>query len=141
MEESKKKIILQVVIFAITFMVAFFGTQYLMKGGNSSDNELIKISDELNKKCPVMVDSETQLDNSKVFDNTLQYNYTLINVAKNDTTFDSAGAKKFIQKNAQGNLDNRPEMKVYRDKKIALKYNYRDKNGKKLFDFIINSKK
>jgi hypothetical protein len=141
MEESKKKIISQVAIFAVTFIVAFFGTQYLMKGSNSSDKELIKISDDMNKKCPIMVDNETQLDNSKVFDNTLQYNYTLVNVVKNDSSFDLIGAKKFIMKNAQDNLDNRPEMKSYREKKVALKYNYKDKNGKNLFDFTVNVKK
>jgi hypothetical protein len=141
MEESKMKIISQVAIFAVTFIVAFFGTQYLMKGSNSSDKELIKISDDMNKKCPIMVDNETQLDNSKVFDNTLQYNYTLVNVVKNDSSFDLIGAKKFIMKNAQDNLDNRPEMKSYREKKVALKYNYKDKNGKNLFDFTVNVKK
>jgi hypothetical protein len=141
MEKSKKKLVLQVAIFAITFIVAFFGTQCLMKSTNSSDKELMKISDDMNKKCPIMVDNETQLDNSEVFDNTLQYNYTLVNVAKNDASFDSAGAKQFIMKNAQENLDNRPEMKTYREKKISLKYNYKDKNGKTLFDFTINAKK
>ncbi len=141
MEESKKKIISQVAIFAVTFIVAFFGTQYLMKSINSSDKELMKISDDMNKKCPIMVDNETQLDNSKVFDNTLQYNYTLVNVVRNDSSFDLIGAKKFIMKNAQDNLDNRPEMKSYREKKVALKYNYKDKNGKNLFDFTINAKK
>ena len=141
MEESKNKIISQVAIFAVTFIVAFFGTQYLMKSTNSSDKELMKISDDMNKKCPIMVDNETQLDNSKVFDNTLQYNYTLVNVVRNDSSFDLIGAKKFIMKNAQDNLDNRPEMKSYREKKIALKYNYKDKNGKNLFDFTINAKK
>jgi hypothetical protein len=141
MEESKKKIISQVAIFAVTFIVAFLGTQYLMKSFNSSDKELMKISDDMNKKCPIMIDNETQLDNSKVFDNTLQYNYTLINVVKNVSSFDLVGAKKFIMKNAQDNLDNRPEMKSYREKKVALKYNYKDKSGKKLFDFTINSNK
>ena len=141
MEESKKKIISQVAIFAVTFIVAFLGTQYLMKSFNSSDKELMKISDDMNKKCPIMIDNETQLDNSKVFDNTLQYNYTLINVVKNVSSFDLVGAKKFIMKNAQDNLDNRPEMKSYREKKVALKYNYKDKNGKNLFDFTINAKK
>jgi hypothetical protein len=141
MEESKNKIISQVAIFAVTFIVAFFGTQYLMKSTNSSDKELMKISDDMNKKCPIMVDNETQLDNSKVFDNTLQYNYTLVNVVRNDSSFDLIGAKKFIMKNAQDNLDNRPEMKSYREKKVALKYNYKDKNGKNLFDFTINTKK
>jgi hypothetical protein len=141
MEESKKKIISQVAIFAVTFIVAFLGTQYLMKSFNSSDKELMKISDDMNKKCPIMIDNETQLDNSKVFDNTLQYNYTLINVVKNVSSFDLVGAKKFIMKNAQDNLDNSPEMKSYREKKVALKYNYKDKSGKKLFDFTINSNK
>ena len=141
MEESKNKIISQVAIFAVTFIVAFFGTQYLMKSINSSDKELMKISDDMNKKCPIMVDNETQLDNSKVFDNTLQYNYTLVNVVRNDSSFDLIGAKKFIMKNAQDNLDNRSEMKSYREKKVALKYNYKDKNGKNLFDFTINAKK
>ena len=88
-----------------------------------------------------MVDKDTRLDNASVFENTLQYNYTLINIAKDDAGLDLDGAKKFITKNAQDNLDNRPEMKTYRENKISLKYNYKDKNGKNLFDFTIKANK
>lgn len=141
MEESKKKIISQVIITILTFLVAFFGTTYLMSNFNSADKELNKIAIEINKSAPTMVDKDTRLDNVSVFENTLEYNYTLINIAKDDAGLDLDGAKKFIMKNAQDNLDNRPEMKDYREKKIALKYNYKDKNGKQLFDFTVKTNK
>ena len=141
MEESKKKIISQVIITILTFLVAFFGTRYLMSNFNSADKELKKIAIEINKSAPTMIDKDTRLDNVSVFENTLQYNYTLINIAKDDAGLDLDGAKKFIMKNAQDNLDNRPEMKDYREKKIALKYNYKDKNGKHLFDFTVKTNK
>jgi hypothetical protein len=141
MEESKKKIISQVIITILTFLVAFFGTRYLMSNFNSADKELKKIAIEINKSAPTMVDKDTRLDNVSVFENTLQYNYTLINIAIDDAGLDLDGAKKFIMKNAQDNLDNRPEMKDYREKKIALKYNYKDKNSKQLFDFTVKTNK
>ena len=141
MEESKKKIVSQVIITILTFLVAFFGTRYLMSNFNSADKELKKIAIEINKSTPTMVDKDTRLDNASVFENTLQYNYTLLNVTKNDAGIDLDGAKKFITKNAQDNLDNRPEMKSYRENNISLKYNYKDKNGKNLFNFTIKANK
>ena len=40
-----------------------------------------KLSDEINKTCPKMIDKETRLDNSVALSNrTIQYNYTLLNL-------------------------------------------------------------
>jgi len=45
---------------------------------------LDKVANELNSKTPMMVDSETRLDNVVSIRKTLRYNYTLINFSNND---------------------------------------------------------
>jgi len=139
MGAGNKKLIKQAGIFLIVFIVAFFGTKYLMSK-IKPNYELEKISADINKKGSVMIDAETRLETSSVSGDTLKYIYTLVNVTKEDTTFDGKGAQQFIRTNAQHNLDTDSRMSYYREKKIRLKYLYKDKNGKDLFNFTINTK-
>lgn len=142
MEQSKKKIISQVAIFIVTFAVAFFGTQYLMSNSNSVDKNLKKQALELNRSCPMMVDKDTRLDKIVALENnTIQYNYSLINVVKSDPKFNVEAVKKYIKSKSQENLNTNPEMKEYREKEVSLNYYYKDKNGKFLLDFIIKPEK
>ncbi len=139
MEEGRKKIVKQVVIFVVTFAVAFFGTKYVMSSFNSGNSELEKAVTEINKECPKLIDNETRLDSATSVDNTFQYNYTLVNFSKGDPTVDIESAKKAIRASAQNNFDTNPAMKNFREKDVSLKYSYKDKTGKDLFDFTIKT--
>jgi len=139
MEASKKRLVWQFCLFLVVFVVAFSGTKFLIPK-IVPNYELEKVSAGLNKKGAVMVDKETRLDNSSVSGDTLVYNYTLVNVDSKAAGFSAQGAEQFIQQNAQQNLDNSPNMDYFRKKKVFLKYIYKDKNSKPLFNFTINAK-
>jgi len=142
MEKSKKKIIWQALIFVVTFVVAFFATQYLMSDTSAVDKELKAVAEEMNKSCPMMIDKDTRLDNTIALkNNTLQYNYTLLHIEKGAKDVNVEDIKKYIMSKSQENLNTNPEMDYYREKNTALKYYYKDKKGKYLLDFTITPEK
>ena len=108
----------------ITAKVLFFNS-------SSSDISVQKLTTEINKSCPAMVDVETRLDKvvSSV-DNSVQFNYTLIHRNK-----DSIAIGKL--KNSLGpvilkKIKSSPTLSKYLNKNLTWIYSYNDKNG----DFI-----
>jgi len=133
MDDKKKKIILGISVFVSVTIVI---TQFFLKKDIGSD--LVKMSEELNKNCPVMVDEMTRLDSISVVDSkVVQYNYTVVAVSKDSLITDLEGIKAFLKNNSQNNLDTIKKMEFYRENKIPMKYYYNDKNGKYLLDFTI----
>ena len=138
MNFGNKKIVVQVIIFVATFSVAFFVTKVVLGKMNSQNGELVETAEQLDKKCPLMIDSETRLDSVKSVDGNFNYFYTLVNVDKMDNMEDS---KAFLTKNAQTNLDTASTMKIYRENNVNLGYFYKNRRGQKLFEFTIKPKK
>lgn len=57
----------------------------LFPENKSFDKLLIQTAGEINKNCLIMVDENTRADNAvALLDNTIQYNYTMINFLKED---------------------------------------------------------
>lgn len=91
---------------------------------------------EVNKGCPVMVDQYTRLDSASVVaENSMQYNYTLINTELGEVNQDTI--KKYLFPEIINNVKNSPEMKVFRDFKTTFIYSYRDKNGLAIVKFQV----
>ena len=89
---------------------------------------LDKTANELNKTCPMMVDSETRLDNASVLPgNIFQYNYTIVNYVKD--SLDAGALQASIQPNMLNQIKTNPDLKLFRDNDVTLAYNYVDKNG------------
>ena len=96
------------------------------------NSELVSLAEEANKTMPQTIDKETRLDKMVAQPNdTLEYQYTLINVAKADV--DLAVMKKTAEPSILENVKTNPDLKYFRDKKITLTYSYKDKNGADLF--------
>jgi hypothetical protein len=124
-------------------VVLLAGSLVLTKCSPSSaayDKELSAAASEMNKSCPMMVDKETRLDNAvampgKIF----QYNYTLINFSKDSVDV------KMIQDNLEPTLINgvktSPDLRSFRDNKVTMDYNYKDKNGVFLLKIQITPEK
>jgi len=141
MDNTKKNRIFAAVLFIVVFAIAFFGTKYLFSG-NSNQAELKKIATEVNKSCPMVINSETRLDSTSVVDKSvIQYNYSLLKIADGDTIINFPILKKTLKEQSQNNFDTNPQMEYFREKKITLRYHYKDMNGKYLFDFAIDPKK
>jgi hypothetical protein len=89
---------------------------------------MMAAASEINKTCPIMVDQYTRLDNVLAMpDNACQYNYTLVNIDKSEVNLDIV--KKYIKPGLINNVKTSPDLKIYRDNKTTMVYNYRDKNG------------
>ena len=75
-----------------------------------------------------MVDKDTRLDNAVALPgNVFQYNYTLINLNKDEVNPDTV--KKYIEPAIINGVRTNPDLKIYRDNKTTMTYSYRDKNG------------
>lgn len=138
MEASKRNLIKSILLFAVFFCIAFFGTRYLM--GSKTERKLKEVSEEINRNCPTKVDSETVLDSTTVTGETLNYHYTLPNESVAAKSFDPLGAKSFISKRAQENYESAPQMKDLRELRAELHYYYNDGHGQPAFDFSVKPK-
>lgn len=135
---AKKKII-ERSIGVVIFFITFFGVQQLFFTQSELDKEMTSIASELNKTCPVMVDSETQLDNTMALpDKVFQYNYTLVNADKSQV--DILKMKNYLEPAILNLVKSSPQMQYQRDHKWTLNYNYRDKNGTHLLLLVITPK-
>ena len=92
----------------------------------------MEIASELNKTCPLMVDSLTRLDNAVALpDRVFQYNYSLISGSKE--YIDTEGLKAFLSPRIANDVKTNPGMKFVRDNKVTVNYSYKDLNGEFLF--------
>jgi hypothetical protein len=97
---------------------------------------MMMAASELNKSCPIMVDKVTRLDNAVALpDNVFQYNYTLVGFDKSQV--DEATIRKAIEPGLFNNVRTNPDLKVYREHKTTLAYNYRDKNGSFILKILV----
>lgn len=136
---QKKKIsIAQVIVFVISFVLAYFAAQYFFSKNDSTSNAmLLETTAEMNRSMPKMMDSETRLDSTSVENSTLNYHYTLINIDKDNTVLDFEDVKSEMIKKAQDNLDTNPVMKDYRENNISLQYIFKDKKSNHIFDYTV----
>jgi zinc-ribbon domain len=112
----------------IGFALSYFAVQQIFFRPPSFDKAMMTVASELNKTCPFMVDKETRLDNAVALPNNIfQYNYTLINIDKSQ--IDEATVKNAMTPGLINNVKTNPELRIYREHKTTLAYNYRDKNG------------
>ncbi len=131
---KKKNHPILLVIFVVSFWAAFFGVQALMKP--SVETELAKVAEDMNRGCPFQVDELTVLVNVRALPNkTIQYNYKLNNMTKAEINLDTV--KKYIFPGLLKNAKENPEAKSFRDKEITIKYNYSDKNGEHVTEYVV----
>ena len=92
------KKLIGIIVGAIAFLVAYFLVQQLLFKTPTIDKVMMKTASEINESCPIMIDSETRLDNTIVLpSNVFQYNYTLVNMEKESTDIDML--KEYLEPN------------------------------------------
>ncbi|WP_445732129.1 hypothetical protein [Mariniflexile sp.] len=137
--ESKKNIYPKLVGI-IAFVLSFLAVQYFFFKKPSLDKVMVETASEINKSCPVMVDQNTRLDNTMAMpNNVFVYNYTLINLEKQDIDIDEM--KNFIEPNVVNNMKTNPDMTLYRENRITMIYNYKDKNGEFVLKINVSPEK
>ncbi|SHF84608.1 zinc ribbon domain-containing protein [Dysgonomonas macrotermitis] len=129
--KEKTKPFMSILGVVIGLLIMFAGQHFLFRTP-SIDKIMMETASELNKSCPVMIDSETRLDNTSALpNNTFQYNYTLINWEKD--SLDVAALEDYLEPNLINNAKTNPQMKSLRDNNVILNYSYRDRTGIHLF--------
>ena len=104
---------------------------------------LVETANEINKSCPMMLDSYTRLDNAiSLPPNIIQYNYTLINCEKEDfEDSDLLELKREIEPIMVNNVRTNPDLQYLRDNDVIFNYYYRDLNGVFLLNISIPPEK
>ena len=137
--ENKKRI-LPTIVGIIAFGLSYFAVQHFLFKKPSFDKVMVEVASELNKTCPLMVDQNTRLDNTMAMPNNIfVYNYTLVNLEKEK--IDINEMKDFIEPNVINNMKTNPDMKLYRENRTTMTYNYKDKNGEFLLKIEVTPEK
>ena len=98
--------------------------------------DLVRIAEEINQKCPQMLDSETRLDGIEVKDpNTLVYHYSLIKLEKKNV--DSVQFYRMLWPGIISNIKTSAEMKKLRENNTLIEYLYLDKSKDTIYTFRI----
>lgn len=123
-------ILIVILIVAVTrFSHALFKRQ-------SYEKLLLDTSVAFNKKCPLMVDSETRLDKTKAGPGKMfTFYYTLIN-----HTPDASNTKTWIDRykpSILNNVRNNPGLEILRKNKVTFYYTFNDKNGKPVMEICV----
>ena len=120
------------ILVAVLVRQLFFSTTF--------DKELMKVAGEMNKSCPIMVDSETRLDNTMALpENVLRYNYTLINMTSD--MIDVENLKSNLEPMILNQVKTNPDLKLFRDHRTTMSYSYKDKEGRFILQIDITPDK
>lgn len=120
-------------LFIIFFIIL---TSCQTKSKNKSRYEFLKnVSMDVNKNCPIQVDSIIKLENTVAHPiATFRYNYTL----KYDTVrYDIHEFEKSLRITTLNSIKTNPDAKMFKDMQATLEYNYSDTLGNFLFRIII----
>ena len=100
------------------------------------DQALVKIANEINKTCPIMVNKDIRLDNTVFLTgNSFQCNYTLIHLDKDSV--DTIMLRKKIEIQLLNLVKNNPNFQLQRRLNSTLIFGYNDRNGKFIFKIEI----
>ncbi|HEX2933797.1 MAG TPA: hypothetical protein VHO72_00445 [Bacteroidales bacterium] len=126
------------VAFAIFYAIGHFAGEKIISIFKKPvfEKALVEYASEFNKNCPVMIDNATRLDNTLALpDNTFQYNYTILTVVKDSVDVDAL--KSYVEPTIINAIKTEPQMKIFRDNKTTINYNYKDVEGVTLFTISI----
>ncbi len=127
-QANNKQKMIQAAIGAVAAVIGYFLIQQVLFEKPSVDTAIMEAASEINKSCPIMVDKDTRLDNVLAMpNNSLQYNYTLVNFE--DNTIEVDELTDYLRPLIVNNIKTNPDMKWYKDNKVTFLYNYKDMKG------------
>lgn len=115
-------------VLGLIAVVVLFGCS---KNSNDSlDNALLKAASEMNKKLPMMIDSETRLDTTTGGNKTFQYNYTLVNYSA--ANISSQEIHNALEQKIINGVCTTKEMEAFVKKGVTVAYAYYGNDGKQI---------
>lgn len=131
------------IIFLVSIAILLFSCSGTPSGtnktGNAVNDNLFTVAKEINKKCPIITDENTRMDSATVFNEyMITYHYTIHTINNKDV--DITKFKNSLQTTMNEKYKTDPQLAIYRDNKIAIAYDYKDKNAGFLCYFICEIK-
>ena len=107
--------------------------------GSVVNQNLFAVAKEINKKCPIQVDESSRMDSASVYNEyMITYHYTVFSISNKDV--DLKKFKTTMETSMKEKYQTDPQLAIYRDNKIAIAYDYKDKNGQFLCYFVCGDK-
>ena len=122
-----------ILLFIIVLVFTSLGTVIniiddIKNGNKHIDEQLLKLSNEVNTGLPKMIDLEIRYDSTIALPNkTFQFNSTLINYSKDEVNTNAT--KEQLYQNILNNLKTNPGFKFFKDNKVIIIFLVNDKNG------------
>ncbi|WEK37189.1 MAG: hypothetical protein P0Y53_06725 [Candidatus Pseudobacter hemicellulosilyticus] len=125
--KKKKSIVLRIVIFLVACAVIKEGLTIIFSPAPVSQ-QLDKVASNINKRCPLVVDSMITLTNCvATSDYRLHYNYQLTTLYKEDV--DTVSMIFSARENMINILKTDPNLAVFKKHDISVSASYYDKTG------------
>jgi hypothetical protein len=109
----------------------------LQAGKSQLENLIIERSKDINRQCPIMVDSATRLDVTIAAGDVLIYKYTLINTAVAD--MDTSYFHSEVERRTTESYCSMDNMRQMLNDGVKCRYLYFDINGTHVTSFLITS--
>lgn len=117
-----KRLLLLFSLVSLPYLISFWGCTSKNRELNHQLNEM---ASNLNGSTPVMLDSFTRFDSASVTkDNEFCYYYTILNTTNADSLFKEL--KQTISENIRSQVASSPDLRIFRDNDVTLRYFYRD---------------
>lgn len=125
--------IIVILVVAIIVKLVFFTSS-----AAHLDQVIAASATDINKRCPVMIDSATRLD-KVVFltGNVFQFTYTLVGLVKD--SIQSEDMKHFLKPILIKDITTNSAFKAQRKRKTTVSYVYHDKNGLEILRIDISA--
>lgn len=100
--------------------------------------DLASAAEQMNSKCPEMVDPESRLDSVLLVKEELSFYYTLPN--KDKSGIGGPAFRAYLMPGIIDNIRTNPRMEMFRDSSITMIFNYRDRSGELITEFSVEAK-
>lgn len=109
----------------------------VMFGQPTLDEALLKTTSDINKQCPIMIDSMTRLDNTSILAGKyLAYNYTLLQHA-DEVRWDTSYYKAAMKQSLLNMLKTNPRLEAGKKEGIGFAATWYDSSGSYICSFVI----
>ena len=96
------------------------------------EEALLKIVESFTKNLPIQVDAETRFDTCELEGKKLTFHYTI-----SDSIFSVADFEEMAAPSLKSSIKDNPNIEVYREHGITLRYRYSNINGDFLYDMTL----
>lgn len=126
------------IVFIITVLILVVQFFNVYSNDEFDDQLLTDTASEMNTSLPMMIDSETRLDSTAGVNNTFIYKYTFVNYQKEALEIEEV--KNTLLPKIKSGVCTTPELKIFRDNKVLMRYNYYDADGDFIFSIEADTK-